>query len=367
MEEKDIRILLIEDSSADAELIQVQLARHGLSFACEVVDKRDDFIRSLQVFAPHIVLSDHSLPQFNSVEALKIAREMIPDIPFILVTGAVSDEFAADIIKKGANDYILKDKLARLSSAIESALRHSVTKKEKKQILEELIKSEQQLKKKVDELNMFIYQLSHNIRGPISTMKGLLYVATQGDNRMEDMDNYLLMMGRSVNKLDNTLISLIRAVEVTEKPLQVTEIDPQECIEEACAELRALKGFERVHFHVLIRNSNPFYSDKEKICRVLKNIIENSILYQNTNADHSYVSILVEDSKSGIKLTIEDNGIGIAKEWQPRVFDMFTRATASATGSGLGLYIVKSIIEKLHGNVHLESELEKGTTIHIYQ
>lgn len=365
MKKKELKILLLEDSSADAELLQRHLLRHGLSFTCRVVDTRTDFIESLKTFVPHLILSDHSLPQFNSVEAMKIARRVIPGIPFILVTGAVSDEFAVDIIKRGADDYILKDKLARLPSAIESALKHSAIKKEKKQILEELIKREQQLKKKVEELNMFIYQLSHNIRGPVSTVKGLLYIATKGRSTVEELDSYLHMLNRSVNKLDNTLISLIRAVETIESPLKIKKVDLLECIEEVCEQLKTISGYDRICFDIDIRNRKPFYSDKEKFSTVLKNIIENSIIYQNRNIDQPCVAILAEDSGNGIKLTVEDNGVGIPENWHFKVFDMFTRASTSSTGSGLGLYIAKSIMEKLHGSVHLESELEKGTTISI--
>lgn len=355
---------MLEDSSADAEFVQRQLVRHGMSFTCEVVEKKSDFINALQTFAPHLILSDHSLPQFNSVEALKIAKALRPDIPFILITGAVSDEFAVDIIKQGADDYILKDKLTRLPSAIESALKHSDTERERKRIFESLIKSERQLKEKVNELNLFIYKLSHDIRGPVATMKGLLQLA--GDkSRTDELGDYLFMMNRSADKLDNVVTTLIRAVETIESPLEISEIDLSNCVEKICTQLSSVSGFERIRFHFQIKNSRCCYSDKEKLCTVLHNIIENAIKYQDKNIEQPYVSIHAEDNGNSIKLTIEDNGVGIPEKWRAKVFDMFTRASASSTGSGLGLYIAKSAIEKLNGSIYLESEVEKGTRVSI--
>lgn len=366
VKKEQLKILMLEDSSADAEFVQRQLLRHGMSFTCEVVDKKSDFINALHTFAPHLILSDHSLPQFNSVEALKITKKISPDIPFILITGAVSDEFAVDIIKQGADDYILKDKLTRLPAAIESALKHSDTERERKRIFESLIKSERQLKQKVDELNLFIYKLSHDIRGPVATMKGLLHIAgdkSRVEERIEEFDNYLLMMNRSADKLDNSVTTLIKAVETIESPVEVTEIDLSNCVEKICAQLSSVSGFERIHFDFQIKNSRTCYSDREKLCTVLHNIIDNAIKYQKKNAEQPYVSIHAEDDGNGIKLTIEDNGEGIPEKWRTRVFDMFTRANASSTGSGLGLYIAKTAIEKLNGSIHLESEIEKGTKV----
>src|SRR5258708_37323377 len=118
----ELKILLLEDNSSDAELIQ-RLIRKRMECKFYVVVNKDNYLLALSNFIPDIILSDHSLPEFNSTEALKISREYFPKIPFILVTGAVSEEFAADIIKLGADDYILKDRMARLPLAITTALK----------------------------------------------------------------------------------------------------------------------------------------------------------------------------------------------------------------------------------------------------
>jgi PAS domain S-box-containing protein len=118
----EMKLLILEDSRDDAELLQITLKRAGLHFKVSVVSNRNDFIEALDSFAPGFILSDHRLPQFSSNHALEIARKKFPYIPFILITGAVSDEFAASIIKEGADDYLLKSNLKRLPTAIQQAI-----------------------------------------------------------------------------------------------------------------------------------------------------------------------------------------------------------------------------------------------------
>src|SRR5665213_30089 len=120
--ENFLRILILEDSATDAEIVLRLLKKEGLQFESLLVINKDEFIRALKQFQPDVIISDNSLPQFNATEALQIVHRNSIDIPFILVTGTVSEEFAAGIIKLGADDYILKDRLGRLPAAIETSL-----------------------------------------------------------------------------------------------------------------------------------------------------------------------------------------------------------------------------------------------------
>ena len=132
-----IRILHLEDLASDAEQIAWTLKKANLSCDLRVVDTQEQYERGLAEFKPEIVISDHSLPSFNSLDALHILQQSGHKIPFILVTGAVSEEFAADAMHEGADDYILKDRMQRLPVAIIGALKkYSVEReKEKKEIL----------------------------------------------------------------------------------------------------------------------------------------------------------------------------------------------------------------------------------------
>jgi len=120
--EKALRILMLEDSPDDAELIKRELTKRGMHFTAFVVDTRAEFTKALLTFDPDIVLSDHALPRFNSIEARRICQQLGIDVPFVLVTGAVTEEFAASCVKKGLDDYILKTNLSQLPIIVERNL-----------------------------------------------------------------------------------------------------------------------------------------------------------------------------------------------------------------------------------------------------
>ncbi len=117
-----VRILHLEDVSFDAELIARQLSRANLSCTIKVVDQRKDFEQALEEFVPEIILSDHSLPSFSSFEALKLIQERQLKIPFVLVTGTMSDEFAVEAMKLGIDDYVIKERLHRLPNVVSNVL-----------------------------------------------------------------------------------------------------------------------------------------------------------------------------------------------------------------------------------------------------
>jgi DNA-binding NtrC family response regulator len=116
------RILILEDEAWDVELAQRLLGGAGLSLTAVVVDNRASFVEQLAAFRPDVILSDYHLPGFTGREALKIAQEHYPDIPFIIWSGVLGDEAAVELIKQGATDYVLKDRPARLPTVILRAL-----------------------------------------------------------------------------------------------------------------------------------------------------------------------------------------------------------------------------------------------------
>lgn len=132
--DQPLHILLLEDNLSDVMLLEKQLKKSGMKFLMHVADTRQEFLESLYIVEPDVVLSDHSLPSFNSLEAMKLVRECNPDLPFILVTGAVSEDFAVQCMKQGADDYILKSSLTRLPAAIENCLARREISREKKMI-----------------------------------------------------------------------------------------------------------------------------------------------------------------------------------------------------------------------------------------
>jgi PAS domain S-box-containing protein len=136
-----LKILMLEDSHTDAAMVQRLLRKQNPGCEFKLTMSRGDFTLALDEFVPTVILADNSLPQFDAAEALEIVRARSVYIPFILVTGTVSEEFAAGIIKAGADDYVLKDRLPRLPVAIDAAIKKNLAVQEKQLALEETERS----------------------------------------------------------------------------------------------------------------------------------------------------------------------------------------------------------------------------------
>src|SRR6266545_1133230 len=160
-----LRILLAEDSESDAELVQRELKRGGLDFQSRRVQTESDFRRELDEFQPHLVISDFSMPQFNGREALAIARESRGDIPFIFISGTIGENVAVEMMKAGADDYVMKNNLARLLPALKRELREAEVRRGRRLAEERLQESEAALHRA-----QVMAKIAHIITGPDGMM-----------------------------------------------------------------------------------------------------------------------------------------------------------------------------------------------------
>jgi PAS domain S-box-containing protein len=117
-----LKVLILEDAPTDAELMQRSLRAGGMKVIAKRVETEPEFAAALEQFAPDVVLADFKLPRYDGLSAIRLVHDTHPNLPVIVVTGALSDETAVDLIKAGAADYILKDRLARLPAAVQHAL-----------------------------------------------------------------------------------------------------------------------------------------------------------------------------------------------------------------------------------------------------
>lgn len=137
-----LRILLVEDSPEDAELMSEQMLDAGLEATFERVESADDLRHALVRFQPDIVLSDLSMPGFSGDDALRIVRDALPEVPFIFVSGTMGEENAVAALQKGANDYIIKHQPARLPSAVARAVREARSAIERSRVETELMRAQ---------------------------------------------------------------------------------------------------------------------------------------------------------------------------------------------------------------------------------
>src|SRR5712691_3791701 len=152
-----LRILLAEDSESDAELIQRELKRGGLDLQSRRVQTEADFRRELDEFQPHLVISDFSMPQFSGPKALAIARDSRADIPFIFISGTIGENVAVDMMKAGADDYVMKNNLARLVPALERELREAEVRRGRRLAEEGLRESESRFRQLIEQASDGIF------------------------------------------------------------------------------------------------------------------------------------------------------------------------------------------------------------------
>ncbi len=143
---QEIRILMLEDNAMDAELMEMTMRNRGLQFRAKRVDNQAEFVRELESSPPELILSDYSLPSFDGMKALAIARKLCPEVPFIFVTGTMGEEVAIETLKNGATDYVLKTRLSRLVPSVHRALHEAQGRAERNKAERQLHESHEQLR-----------------------------------------------------------------------------------------------------------------------------------------------------------------------------------------------------------------------------
>jgi len=359
-----LKILSLEDLEEDFFLITHALKKSGMNFIARRVDSKEEFSKALEDFGADVILCDHSLPQFNSNEALRIFHQHKLQIPFILVTGAVSEEFAVSSLKHGADDYVLKSNLARLPNVIDNALKQKEAEQAKVEAAQALARQNEALTKINKELDSFVYSISHNLRAPLMSVLGLLDLA-QNESNAEVINQYHEMMKSSICKLDDTLKEILAYSRNARQGLVIGQIDFQKMINDNFERMQFMPGYERIKKEIFIEGDSPFFSDQYRLSLILNNLISNAIKYSDASKDTSFIHIKINLLPEKVYLTFRDNGIGIEADYIQKVFNMFFRATEKNEGAGLGLYIVKEAVEKLGGTIELESQTGNGTVFKI--
>ncbi|MCX6353131.1 MAG: PAS domain-containing sensor histidine kinase, partial [Bacteroidetes bacterium] len=226
--------------------------------------------------------------------------------------------------------------------------------------ISELKKTEVRLMDTNRELNTFVYKASHDLKGPLASILGLVSLALD-DITDEGTLQYLTMIDASSKRLEEILKDLLEAIRIKEENLRTGLVYFSDVIKEAKESMAEVQGYERVKFNTFISLRNRFYSDAKMISSIFMSIIDNAIKYQDWEKENPHINIRITDADGGVKIMFEDNGTGIHTDFQDKIFDMFFRGNQDSKGSGLGLYITKKAVEKLGGEIILQTEAEKFT------
>lgn len=227
-----------------------------------------------------------------------------------------------------------------------------------------LIENNEVLLKTNLELDRFVYSVSHDLRSPLTSILGLLTFIEE-ESKEPDTLEHTSMIRNGINRLDEYIKNILNYSRNNRMELDVKKIPLQKTIEEIVKVFSNIKGSEKINYEVDIKESVDFYSDKQSLSTILENLISNAIKFQNTEQPNQFIKITGTVDKENLHLLIADNGIGIAAKHHNKIFDMFFRLSGKVDGSGIGLYIVKEIIEKLQSTIQITSEEGVGTSFSI--
>jgi PAS domain S-box-containing protein len=227
-----------------------------------------------------------------------------------------------------------------------------------------LIEKNEELKKINRELDQFVYSVSHDLRSPLLSVKGLLSLIELNIGNEELIRQYSGLIGTSINRLDETIIEILDYSRNSRLNIQVDQFNLEELITTIFDDLKPQVEAD-FQFQLKVNGNPQVAVDKMRLATILKNVITNGVKYRKKRAVPSYISLAITNTDDLCRITISDNGEGISIENQAKVFNMFYRASTSSSGTGLGLYICKEMVTKLGGEIILSSDLSIGTTIEI--
>lgn len=226
-----------------------------------------------------------------------------------------------------------------------------------------LLEENEKLKATVKELEQFVHIVAHDVKAPLSSLFGLLKLAKHPETTPDLLDQYLDLMNQSIVQMDTFLQDLIHYSRNLRSEVSSMEINVREVVEDVFQNLNYMMGNDGVNFDIA-ENSLSVYTDYMRLKMILNNLISNAIYY-SSEADKPLVSVDFYRENGHLNITVKDNGIGIDEKHQEEIFEMFYRVSSAGKGSGLGLYIVKEAVEKLGGEINLDSELGKGSTFEV--
>jgi len=402
--DEELHILLLEDVASDAELMEHELRKTELRFSLQRVETKDAFVRGLDEFRPNLILADYSLPTFDGLSALTIAEKKSPNVPFIFVSGSIGEEMAIETLKKGAIDYVLKDRLSRLAPAVRRALTEAEEHIKRKKAEKKLKQYQEHLEELVEERTTELKETLNNLEKEVAERKKAESLIKEQNERLKELDRMKSeFLSTAAHELRTPLTSILGFSEILlkkkldeERRNRLLKIINEESVS-LSALINDLLDVSRIESgreleirkaptdlgDIILKNANLFKSqtdkytfkidiafnlseielDKDRIGQVIENLLSNAIKFSPKGGK---IEVTLQKSNKDLRVTVSDTGLGIPKKDLPYIFDRFYRADnisgQAIRGTGLGLAITKHIIESHKGKIWVESKPGKGST-----
>ena len=371
-------LLQLEDNTVDAELIMATLIEGGIPCQSQLVDTRQAFVAALKEGRMDLILADYSIPGFDGMTALILARQHCPDVPFLFVSAVIGEELAIDAMHQGATDYVLKQRLGRLVPSVQRALRELDDRAERKRAEEALRQSEKQFRQsqKMEAVGRLAGGIAHDFNnlltvimgysqvlltelGPQHPLRGKIEETLKAGERAATLIRQLLTFS-SKQSLDPKILSLNTAVTSLESLL------------------RRLIGEDIQLVSRLDPTNGRLHADQAQLEQVLVNLIVNARDAMPKGGTLTIETAQVELTRSPVyhltplppgpyvRLAVSDTGCGMDRKTQSHIFEPFFTTKGEGKGSGLGLSTVFGIVTQCGGAIDVTSRVGHGTRFDLY-
>jgi two-component system, cell cycle sensor histidine kinase and response regulator CckA len=373
-----LHLLHLEDDPIDADLITTTLTEGNIPCQSQVVDTRQAFVAALKEGRMDLILADYSIPGFDGMTALTLARQHCPDVPFLFVSATIGEELAIDAMHQGATDYVLKQRLGRLVPSVQRALRGLDDRAERKRAEEALRQSEKQFRQsqKMEAVGRLAGGIAHDFNNLLTVIMGysqVLLTELGPQHPLRGKIDETLKAGERAATLIRQLLTFSSKQSLDPKILSLnTAVTSLESL------LRRLIGEDIQLVCTLDPANGRLRADQAQLEQVLVNLIVNARDAMPKGGTLTIETAQVELTRSPVyhlspllpgsyvRLAVSDTGCGMDRKTQSHIFEPFFTTKGEGKGSGLGLSTVYGIVTQCGGAIDVTSRVGYGTRFDLY-
>jgi two-component system cell cycle sensor histidine kinase/response regulator CckA len=373
-----LRLLQLEDNRVDAELITATLIEGGIPCQSQLVDTRQSFVAALKAGRIDLILADYSIPGFDGMAALALARQHCPDVPFLFVSATIGEELAIDAMHQGATDYVLKQRLGRLVPSIQRALRELDDRAERQRAEEALRQSEKQFRQsqKMEAVGRLAGGIAHDFNNLLTVILGYSQVISTElgpQHPLRGKVDETLKAGERAATLIRQLLAFSRKQSLDPKVLSLNT-----AVTSLVSLLGRLIGTNIKLVTMLDPTNGRLCADQAQLEQVLVNLVVNARDAMPNGGTLTIETAQVELTSSPVyhltplapgpyvRLAVTDTGCGMDRKTQSHIFEPFYTTKGEGKGSGLGLSTVFGIVTQCGGAIDVTSRVGHGTRFDLY-
>ena len=368
-----VSIIHLEDNALDHKLVRVRLSADGLPCRLVRVETEAEFRAELAAGPVDLILADYNLPQFDGLSALRLAADLRPGLPVIIISGAMGEQSAVDVLKAGATDYVLKDHLERLVPAVRRALRESEARRAADRAAADVRDAKEAAESANRAKDHFLAVLSHELRTPLTPTLTTIQSMQSDPALPAEFRESVEMIRRNVElevRLIDDLLDLTR-VSRGKLEMNLQRVDVHDAVRQAVAICDSdLRGKQLSLTLDLTATGTAVHADPARLQQVLWNLLKNAVKFTDAGG-HVTVATrndATEPSGSaagspgicGVVIDVTDTGIGIDPAVLGRIFDAFEQGGKAITrqfgGLGLGLAISRALADQHGGTLTAASD-----------